>query len=66
MKSGNYEIEKMAFILGVDCKISDTHGSIWMKLWGCLELTMRLCDVIFSTSGFDLKPEVGCFSLIGS
>ena len=45
----------MAFILGVGCKISDTRGPIWMKLWGYLESTLRLCNVVFSTSGLVLK-----------
>ena len=49
----------MAFILGVGCKIPDTRESIWMKLWGCIELTLRLCNVIVSTSGRKSKPEVG-------
>ena len=40
VKKPKVKNHKMAFILGVGCKISDTHGSIWMKLWGCLELTM--------------------------
>ena len=52
---------KMAFILGVGCKISDTRGPIRMKLCGCIELTLRLCNVIFSTSVSDFKPEVGQF-----
>ena len=29
-----------------------------MKLWECIELTLNWCDVIFSTSVSDLKPEV--------
>ena len=45
----------MAFILGVGCKISDTREPIWMKLWRCIELTMRLSNVVFSTSGLVLK-----------
>ena len=46
---------KMAFILGVLPRISDTRIPIWMKLWGCIEFTLKLCIVIFSTSGLDLK-----------
>ena len=49
----------MAFILGVRSYSSDTRGPIWMKLWGCIELTLRLCNVIVSTSGRKSKPEVG-------
>ena len=45
----------MGFILGVGCKISDNREPIWMKLWGYIELTMKLCIVMFSTSGLDLK-----------
>ena len=45
----------MTFILGVGCKISDTHEPIWMKLWGCNELTLELCNTVFSTSGLVLK-----------
>ena len=45
----------MAFILGVGCKISDTREPIWMKLWGCNELTLGLSNVVFSTSGLVLK-----------
>ena len=45
----------MAFILGVGCMISDTRGPIWMKLWGYIELTLKLCIVAFLTSGLDLK-----------
>ena len=45
----------MAFILGVTFRISDTRGPIGMKPWGYIELTLRLCNVIFSTSGLDLK-----------
>ena len=56
----------MAFILGVGSMISDTRGPIGMKLWGCIELTLRLCIVKFSTSIFDAKPEVGYFSKTGS
>ena len=55
------KLGKMAFNLGGTCRISDTRGPIWMKRWGCIEVTLRLCNVIFSTSDFDLKPEVGCF-----
>ena len=39
--------------------ISDTRGPIGMKLGGCIELTLRLCNVIVSTSGRKSKPEVG-------
>ena len=49
---------KMAFILGVGCKISDTSGPISMKLWGSIELTPRFSNVIFLTSGRKSKPEV--------
>jgi len=45
----------MAFILGVGSYSSDTHGPIWIKLWGCIELTLKLCIVTFLTSGLDLK-----------
>ena len=45
----------MAFILGVGSYSSDTRGPIWMKLWGCIELTLKLCIVTFLTSGLDLK-----------
>ena len=56
----------MAFILGVLPMISDTSGPIGMKLWECIKFTLKPCIVIFSTSDFDLKPEVGCFLEIGS
>ena len=46
---------KMAFILGVGSYSSDTRGLIWMKLWGCIELTLKLCIVAFFTTGLDLK-----------
>ena len=59
-------VHKMASILGVRRRISDTSGPIWMKLWGCIEFTLTLCNVIFSTSDFDLKPEIGHFSKTGS
>ena len=45
-------------ILGLIFRISDTRGPIGMKLWGYIELTLRLCNVIFSTSGRKSKPEV--------
>ena len=45
----------MAFILGVLPMISDTSGPIGMKLWECIEFTLKPCTVIFSTSGLDLK-----------
>ena len=48
----------MAFILVVGSNSSDTRGPIGMKLWGYIELTLRLCNVIFSTSGRKFKPEV--------
>ena len=57
--SNSYLLIKMAFILGGTFRISDTRGPIGMKLWGCTELTLRLCIVIFSTSGRKSKPEVG-------
>ena len=38
---------KMAFILGVRSYSSDTRGPIKMKLWGCIELALRLCIVKF-------------------
>ena len=46
---------KMAFILGVGSYSSDTRGPIWMKLWVCIELALKLCIVTFLTSGWDLK-----------
>ena len=46
---------KMAFILGVRSKISDTCRPIWMKLWERLEFILKPCSVIFSTSGLELK-----------
>ena len=45
----------MTSILGVTRKISDTIRPIWMKLWGFIEFTLKLCNVIFSTSGLDLE-----------
>ena len=42
---------KMAFILGVGSYSSDTRGPIWMKLWVCIELALKLCIVTFLTSG---------------
>ena len=54
----------MAFILGVGSMISDTRGPIGMKLWGYIELNLRLCNVIFSTSGRKSKPEVSLFHTI--
>ena len=53
--NSNKILAEMAFILGVGFKISDTRGPIWMKLWGYLESTLRLCNVVFSTSGLVLK-----------
>ena len=47
----------MAFILGVGSYSSDTRGPIWMKLWGCIELSLKLCIVTFFTFGLDLKTE---------
>ena len=44
-------IGKMAFILGVGSYSSDTRGPIWMKLWVCIELVLKLCIVTFLTSG---------------
>ena len=41
--------------LVVTFKISDTRRPIWMKHWGCKEFTLKLCNVIFSTSGLDMK-----------
>ena len=35
--------------------ISETRGPIGMKLWGCIESTVGLCNVIVSTSGLDLE-----------
>ena len=49
----------MAFILGGTFKVSDTRGPIGMTLWGYIELTLKLYNVIFSTSGWNSKPEVG-------
>ena len=49
----------MAFILGVRSYSSDARGPILMKLWGCIELTLRLCIVEFLTSGRKSKPEIG-------
>ena len=46
---------KMAFILGDTFKISDTRRPIWVKLWGCIEFALKLCNVILSTFGLDLK-----------
>ena len=54
----------MAFILGVGSTISDTRGPIGMKLWGYIGLTLKLCNVIFSTSGRKSKPEVSLFHTI--
>ena len=48
----------MAFILGVGSYSSDTCGPIWMKLWGCIELTLKLCIVTFLTSGLASETEV--------
>ena len=45
----------MAFILGVGSYSSDTREPIWMKLWGCIEFTLKLCIVTFFTSDLDLK-----------
>ena len=56
------ETSKMASILGVIRKISDTIRPIWMKLWGYIEFTLKLCNVIFSTSGLDLETGNGNFS----
>ena len=48
----------MAFILGGTFKVSDTRGPIEMTLCGYIELTLKLCNVIFSTSGRKSKPEM--------
>ena len=48
----------MAFILAGTSKISDTRDPIGMTLWGYIELTLKLCNVIFSTSGRKSKPEM--------
>jgi len=53
--SGFWMIAQMAFILGVRSKISDTCRPIWMKLWERLEFILKPCNVIFSTSGLELK-----------
>ena len=53
----------MAFILGVLPMISDTSGPIGMKLWECIEFTLKPCIVIFSTSGSDPEPEVERFPI---
>ena len=53
----------MAFILGVRSYSSDTRGPIWMKLWGCIGLTLRLCNVEFLISGSDPEPEVARFPI---
>ena len=45
----------MALILGVLPKISDTSKPIWMKLWGYIELALKLCIVVFLISVLDLK-----------
>ena len=50
---------QVAFILGGTFKISGTRGPIGMKLWGYIELILRLCNVIFSTSGRKSKLEMG-------
>ena len=57
---------EMEFILGGTCMISDTRGPIGMKLWGCVQFIPTFCNVNFSTSVSDLKPEIGCFSKTGS
>ena len=54
-----HDLGKMAFILGVLPMISDTSRPIGMKLWECIEFTLKPCIVIFSTSGRKSKPEVG-------
>ena len=40
---------------------SDTHGPIFMKLLGFIELALNWCNVIFSISVSDFKPEIGQF-----
>ena len=37
----------MAFILVVLPRISDTSIPIWMKLWGCIQLTLKIWIIIF-------------------
>jgi len=39
------------------------YESIGLKLLACVELTLKLCDVIFSTSGRQTKPEVNTFAM---
>ena len=36
-------------------KISDNRRPIWMILWGCIQLTLKIFIVIFSTSDLELK-----------
>ena len=38
---------------------SEMAGPIRMKLGGCIQFTLGYCVVIFSTSGPEVKPEVG-------
>ena len=45
---------------------SDTCGPILMIFFGFIELTPNWCNVIFSTSVSNVKPEVSCFSRTGS
>ena len=60
--TNNIGRSKMTFILGGSCKISDTRGPIGMKLSGCIELTLRLCNVVFLISGLDQKTGNWNFS----
>ena len=48
----------MVFILDGTFKILDIRGSIGMKLREFIELTLKLCTVIFSTSGRKSRPKV--------
>ena len=48
----------MAFILDGTFKILDIRGSIGMKLSEFIELTLKLCTGIFSTSGGKSRPKV--------
>ena len=38
---------------------SEMAGPIRMKLGGCIQFTLSFCNVIFSTSGPEVKPEMG-------
>ena len=37
---------------------SEMAGPIRMKLGGCIQFTLSFCNVIFSTSGPEVKPEM--------